>query len=121
MAHYRPDAAILLVAVAEVLDDVLGEVPPERQHQVRVAAHLARLVGRESRLGADATADEIAALGALLGEPIERAAAGNAALADRLRADAGPEFEAAAWSVLADITRRDLDVDKPGHTDWTGT
>lgn len=120
MAHYRPDAATLLAAVAEVLDEVLDHVPADQRHQVRVAAHLARLVERETMLGGTAAADEARALADLLDVPIDELAVLNEALAQRLRAEPGPEFEAAAWSVLVEITRRDLEIDKPGHTDWTG-
>lgn len=130
MAHYRPDAATLLAAVAEVLDDVLHEVGPDQRHRVRVAAHLARLVERETALGAAAAAGEAQALAALIGADLGDAAirddptALGEALAARLRdeldGEHGEEFEAAAWSVLVEITRRDLEVDKPGYTDWTG-
>ena len=67
MAQYRPDAATLLAAVADVLDDVLPDVSGAKQHQVRVAANLARLVAREAELGPVAAGEELAALEALVG------------------------------------------------------
>jgi hypothetical protein len=123
--QYRPDAATLLGAVAAVLDDVLADVPPAKQHQVRVAAHLSRLVEREVRLGGAATVDECAALAELLGVDVADLADvtdGSERLAARLREiDNGDvEFDARAWEVLVDVTRRDLDIAKPGHTDWGG-
>lgn len=121
MAQYRPDAATLLAAVAEVLDDVLADVPSHQQHRVRVAAHLARLVEREARLGPAAVVAERAALADLLAVDAAGGGATADALARRLRDGDDEAFERAAWHVLADITERDLAIAKPGHTDWTGT
>ncbi len=123
--QYRPDAATLLDAVAAVLDDVLADVPPAKQHRVRVAAHLSRLVEREVRLGGSAAADERAALAGLLGVPLDDIASvaeGTERLAARLREhdDVDEAFDARAWEVLVDVTRRDLEIAKPGHTDWGG-
>jgi hypothetical protein len=112
-----------LAAVAEVLDDVLGDVPPAKQHQVRVAAHLARLVERESELGAAAAVEECRAIAALLGEPVDSVADGverlAAALRERDLTDA--DFDVATWHALVATTRRDLEVAKPGHAGWTGS
>lgn len=121
--QYRPDAATLLDAVADVLDEVLGDVPAAAQHRVRVAEHLVRLVAREVHLGADAAGDERRLLEGLLDEPIAGLDDANTRLAMRLREveldhDA---FDRSAWDVLVEVTRRDLDIAKPGHTDWTGT
>ena len=118
MAQYRPDAATLLAAVADVLDDVLPDVSGAKQHQVRVAANLARLVAREAELGPGAAADELAGLVALVG-PADSVAEAEERLAERIRAGVDVEFADAAWSTLVEITRRDLDIAKPGHTDWT--
>jgi len=49
--QFVPDAPDLLAAIAQVLDDVLPNVPAHQQHEVRVAAHLTRLVEREVRAG----------------------------------------------------------------------
>lgn len=51
MSQFVPDAGDLLAAIAKVLDDVLPNVPAHQQHEVRVAANLARLVEREVRQG----------------------------------------------------------------------
>jgi hypothetical protein len=119
VAQYRPDAATLLATVAEVLDEVLDDVPPHQQHRVRVAAHLARLVVRETQLGADAAAAERIALASLLGIDADGGGA-REALAERLRAGDDEEFEAAVWGVLVESSRRDLAIAKPGYTEWTG-
>ena len=121
--QYRPDAATLLDAVADVLEDVLEDVPAAKQHRVRVAAHLTRLVERESRLGPRAVADECRAIAELLGEPVDQLDAGVERLASRLRDPHMQDatLDEAAWKVLVDVTRRDLEVAKPGHADWTGT
>ncbi len=118
MAQYRPDAATLVAAIAEVLDDALEHVPDDQQHAVRVAAHLARLVAREGERGPEAASAELAALQALVGPAASVEAAGDV-LAARLRAGVDDEFADAAWAALVEITRRDLDIAKPGHTDWT--
>ena len=47
MSQFLPAAPDLLAAIAKVLDDVLPDVPDHRQHEVRVAANLARVVQRE--------------------------------------------------------------------------
>ena len=68
MSQFVPDAADLLAAIAKVLDDVLPNVPAHQQHEVRVAANLARLVEREVRQGPgepepdDPTWDELVAI-----------------------------------------------------------
>lgn len=119
--QYRPDAPTLLGAVADVLDDVLGDVPPAKQHRVRVAAHLTRLVEREVRLGSAAAADERAAIDALLGENSSDLADAVERLSAHLRTtDDDATFDARAWELLVDVTRRDLDIAKPGHTAWSG-
>lgn len=128
--QYRPDAATLLGAVAEVLDGVLADVAPDKQHGVRVAAHLTRLVEREVTLGAAAAADERAAIAGLLGSDASDPDDAVEALVRRIRATDEPggsddefddEFDADVWRVLVGITRRDLEIAKPGHSDWTGS
>ncbi len=118
--QYRPDAPTLLGAVADVLDDVLADVPPAKQHRVRVAAHLTRLVEREVRLGGSAAADEQAAIDALLGEDSTDLADAVERLSAHLRTTDDAAFDALAWELLVDVTRRDLDIAKPGHTAWSG-
>ncbi len=116
--QFEPDAPTLLAAVARLLDEqVLVAVPPELQHPVRVAAHLARLVERELRLGPDADSREHELLTALVGADVDDP---SAALAERLRCDDDEELERAAWPVLVEIARLDLAVAKPGHDRWEG-
>lgn len=116
--QFAPDAADLLAAVARLLDQqLLGAVPGELQHPVRVAAHLVSLVERELRLGPEASARERELLAELLGtssaDPVGE-------LADRLRRRSDPELERRAWPVLVEIARLDVAVAKPGHDSWTG-
>ena len=40
-------------------------------------------------------------------------------MAERIRAGVDDAFADSAWAALVEITRRDLDIAKPGHTDWT--
>ena len=51
MSQFVPEAGDLLAAIAKLLDDVLLNVPARQQHEVRVAANLARLIEREVRQG----------------------------------------------------------------------
>ncbi len=117
--QFVPEAADLLAAIGKLLDEkVLGAVPPDLQHQVRVAAHLSTLLEREVRLGPGNTAREEELIAELLGE---RVADPQAALAARIRDSDDPAFEAAAWAAIVEITRNDLAVAKPGHDRWEGT
>ncbi len=116
--QFEPDAPTLLAAVARLLDEqVLGAVPAELQHPVRVAAHLATLVERELRLGPDADRRERELLTGLVGGEVDDP---GAVLAERLRRDGDEELERAAWPVLVEIARLDLAVAKPGHDRWDG-
>jgi AcrR family transcriptional regulator len=119
VAQYRPDAATLLAAIAEVLDDVLDDVAVDKRHRVRVAANLTRIVAREAALGPTATEDEMAALHDLVGATGSVDEAGDR-LAQRLRDGVDDEFADAVWAALVEITGRDLDIAKPGHSEWTG-
>ena len=84
------------------------------QHNVRVAANLARIVQRELEQGREANFRERALLGDLLGSDGSLDEL-NAALAARLRANDDPEFARAAWPVLLSATLDKLAVNKPGH------
>lgn len=119
--QFLPESADLLGAIARLLDEqVLGVVPGELQHQVRVAAHLSRLLEREARLGAAAVGRERELLNDLLGAPVEDPVT---MVADRLRTGEGVDeaFERRVWDALVEITRHDLAICKPGHESWTGT
>ena len=114
--QFVPQAADLLAAIGKLLDEkVLPVVPPDLQHQVRVAAHLSTLLEREARLGPASDARERELLSVLLGESV---ADPNAALAERIRTGDDEAFEIAAWPVVVEITRNDLAVAKPGHDRW---
>jgi hypothetical protein len=116
--QFVPEAADLLAAIGRLLDEkVLGAVPAELQHQVRVAAHLSTLLEREARLGPGNTAREEELIAELLGE---RVADPQAALAERIEHGDDTAFEAAAWAAIVEITRNDLAVAKPGHDGWEG-
>jgi hypothetical protein len=116
--QFPPDAADLLAAIGRLLDDrVLDAVPPDLQHQVRVAGHLAHLVEREVRLGPENASRERQLLTDLLGVDVSDP---QAALAERLRATDDAAVEVAAWSALVAVTRQDLAVAKPGPDRWEG-
>jgi Domain of unknown function (DUF6285) len=116
--QFPPGAADLVAAIGRLLDEqVIESVPPHLQHPVRVAGHLAHLVERELRLGPVNDARERELLADLLGEEVDDPAA---ALAQRIRAGVGDDFEARAWAALVEITRQDLAVVKPGHDSWEG-
>jgi hypothetical protein len=116
--QFVPEAADLLAAIGNLLDTkVLSAVPPDLQHQVRVAAHLSTLVERELRFGPANTAREDELLGELLGGSVPDP---QAALADRIRNGDDAAFEARAWPAIVEITRNDLKVAKPGHDVWEG-
>ena len=89
MSQFLPSAAELAEAIARVLDDVLGEVPDHRRHEVRVAASLAHILERELRLGDAPDTDT-----------------------------SDTSDEAAVWDALVAATRRDLAITKPGYDAW---
>lgn len=116
--QFLPAAPELLGAIAALLDDkVLAAVPADLQHQVRVAAHLSRLLEREARMGHQAGQRERELIGALVGEADDPAAA----LDERLRGgDVDRGFERRTWEALVETTRADLAICKPGHDSWEG-
>ena len=109
----RPDAAVLLEAMAATLTDtVMPELSGGAQHQARIVANLCRIVARD--LADDAT-DTTAALTALLGA--EGSLDDLAAVLDR-RLAAGELLDEALPLLLADAARR-AEIAKPGYTDDT--
>lgn len=124
--QYRPTAAELLDCIAGLLeDDVLGAVPPELQHRVRVAANLSRILQREAELGPGAAEREQMRLAELLGlaELLDRSEdliGLRAELAARLRGPGDDEFAGQAWEVLVATARDDVAIAKPGHDSWEG-
>jgi hypothetical protein len=116
--QFVPEAADLLAAIGKLLDEkVLNVVPPDLQHQVRVAAHLSTLLEREARLGPAGAAKERELLTGLLGEEVDDP---NAVLAARIREGDDESFEARAWPVVVEITKMDLAIAKPGHDRYEG-
>ena len=116
--QFVPEAADLLAAIGKLLDEkVLNVVPPDLQHQVRVAAHLSTLLEREARLGPAGAARERELLTGLLGEEVDDP---NAALAARIREGDDESFEARAWPIVVEITKMDLAIAKPGHDRYEG-
>ena len=123
--QYRPTAAELLGAIAELLEDeVIDAVDGPLQHKVRVAANLARILEREADLGPATAARERATITALL-----RADPHDARPLPALRADLAVRLrdgelvgveEREVWQGLVEITRGDLAIAKPGHDSWTG-
>jgi hypothetical protein len=117
---YRPTDAELLDAIAGLLEnDVMAAVPPHLQHQVRVAANLARILERQQALEPPALQRERDALARLLQTDGELADL-RAELDRRLRADDADLDEVAVWEVLVATARDDLATAKPGYDSWEG-
>ena len=118
--QYRPTAAELLDAIADLLtNEVLPVVPSEVQHKVRVAANLSGILRDEWRLGPAADERERERLGKLLGADGSLEAL-RSDLADRLRASDDSAFDTEAWGVLVATSRDELAIAKPGHDGWEG-
>ncbi len=118
--HLPPSAEDLLDIVAEVLEQqVLPVVPSSVQHNVRVAANLARIVQREVVLGPAAEAAETAAWRGLTGSD-ENLDDLRARVVGRVRHGDDPEFESRVWEVAVANCRRELAIVKPGHDSWEG-
>jgi hypothetical protein len=116
--QFVPEAADLLAAIGKLLDEkVLSAVPPDLQHQVRVAGNLSAILEREVRLGPASATRERELLTGLLGADADDP---TAALAERIRHGDDEAFESRAWPVVVDITRNDLAIAKPGHDSWEG-
>ena len=108
----RPDAAVLLEAMAATLTDtVMPELSVGAQHQARIVANLCRIVARD--LADDAT-DTTAALTALLG------AEGSLNDLAAVLTTASPQanLDEALPLLLADAARR-AEIAKAGYTDDT--
>ncbi len=115
-----PSASQLLDAVADFLEaEVMAAVPGDVAHKVRVAANLARIVGRETDLAAAARSAEQSRLTALLGHAGEVEDL-RAELAEKLRSCDDPDFERSAWLTMVAVVRDELGVVKPGHDEWEG-
>lgn len=119
--HRVPDAAELLSAIAELLEQDLGPaLPPQLQHRARVAGNLCRILEREATLGPASDERERVLLTELLGRVAETDVL-TRTLATRLRDPHDPGFGVMAWHALVEITRAELDIAKPGYSEWEGT
>lgn len=120
--QFRPDADELLGDIAALLEDkVIEAVSGPLQHQVRVAANLARIVEREVRLGGAAAGAERARLAAFVTDDGDLVAM-RKRLCDRLT-DGAPMDGAegrAVYAALVATLRDDLAISKPGYDAWTG-
>lgn len=110
----QPDDAQLLDTIAGLLEaDVLPTVPPDLQHQVRVAANLVRILERQQRLEPAAIERERHQLAGLLGH--------DGDVRD-LRAELDRRIDeldgTAVWDALVAIARDDLSLSKPGYDAW---
>ncbi|WP_433677764.1 DUF6285 domain-containing protein [Nocardia sp. CA-119907] len=96
--QYRPTAAELLAALAELLEDtLLPALDPALRHQARVGANIARIVQRELELGDEAAQHERDLLAAV------------------------PEGDdRALWHAMVEVVRADLRIAKPGYDAWEG-
>ena len=122
-----PSARELLDAVADFLDtEVMAAVPTDLAHKVRVAANLARMVGRESDQADSSLLAERTRLVELLGhsgsanELRAEAKELRTELAAKLRSENDTELERDAWQVAAAVVRDELAVVKPGYDSWEG-
>jgi hypothetical protein len=123
--QYRPTAEELLSDIAALLEDqVIDEVNPALQHKVRVAANLARILGREVTLAPSNAERETTVLRDLLAVPASEhppLTELRARLADLVRtSDVPGRTDDEVWEALVQITRDDLNICKPGHDSWTG-
>ena len=121
MPQDRPTMAELLAAVADFLREeavpALDRSHPGLGFQMRVAANSLAMLEREARLGPAGAAKERELLTGLLGEEVDNP---TNVLAARLRDGDDEAFEAKAWPVIAEITKMDLAIAKPGHDRWEG-
>jgi hypothetical protein len=120
--QFRPDANELLADIASLLEDkVIDAVSGPLQHQVRVAANLARIVEREVRLGDAAAVAEQARLVPFVGGDGDLSTM-RRRLCDRLLSDAPIDDGelASIYDALQATLRDDLAISKPGYDAWTG-
>jgi len=120
--QFRPDATELLADIASLLEDkVIDAVSGPLQHQVRVAANLARIVEREVHLGEAAATAERRRLAAFVVDDGDLVAM-RKRLCDRLM---GPEAiddgeRRAVYDALVATVRDDVAISKPGYDAWDG-
>lgn len=120
--QFRPDNTELLADIASLLEDsVIEAVSGPLQHQVRVAANLARIVEREAELGPPAADRERERLVALVGNGDDLVGL-RQRLCDHLMGPdtiSGPELSS-IYGALVSTIRDDLAISKPGYDAWEG-
>jgi hypothetical protein len=120
--QHVPDAPRLLADIADLLEaEVMGSVPASVKHNVRVCAHLLRVVERELVLGPDAATAERQRLRALI-DPTGTGATSpileGAELIAAVRAGFAGADSQAWWDALRETAAADLAIAKPGYSDW---
>jgi hypothetical protein len=123
--QYRPTAAELLNDIADLLEtQVIDAVSGPLQHQVRVAANLARILQREVDQTPGNAQRERKIIGGLLAvDPADSSSLSDlrSQLAAVVRHGEVPgHTEREVWEALVAICRDDLAIGKPGHDAWTG-
>jgi hypothetical protein len=113
----RPTAGELLETIAWVLeDDILPVLEGAKQHQVRIAINLCRILQREWELAPQADAEEARRLATLLGRASETDGESlNRVLCECLERGEDLALEALALPILLANVRAKLAVAKPGH------
>jgi hypothetical protein len=117
----RPTASELLEAMGDLLEnEVMPALKGPLQHQVRVAANLARVLQRDAEMASGLEMREVELLARVLGEAAEGrdAAELSAALTERLDRASDPDLEQRAWPALLEIVRGKLSIAKPGYDDF---
>lgn len=120
-----PTAIELLDAVASLLEErVLPAADAALSHQVRVAAHLVRLVRRELSIGGGDAAERARLVQLVDPADAERGSLPElrAALAHRLE-DVVVPIDSGEMDrirlVLVDVVVDELEISKPGYDTWT--
>jgi hypothetical protein len=120
--QFRPDATELLADIASLLEDkVIDAVSGPLQHQVRVAANLARIVEREVRLGQASGAAERGRLAAFVTDDGDLVAM-RKRLCERLMGSEpiADDERRAIYDALVATVRADVAISKPGYDAWDG-
>lgn len=119
--QYRPTAQEIVDSVAGFLEDqLLPAVRADVKHDVRVAAHLLRVVGRELTDGGQTSLQERERLSSLLGRVDADLMSLRLELSRRLL-DPQPLDATATQAIFAALVhtaREDLAICKPGYDDW---
>jgi hypothetical protein len=117
-----PDANQLLADIAQLLEsEVIDAVQDPLRHRVRVAANLARIMEREVRLGPAANETERQRLALVLGDSASSVTELREQLIARLQdpEPMGAPMTRSVYDALLATVRADLDIARPGYTEWT--